>query len=46
MTFDSGVISHHSARGAYLRTSHSGTATATSQKNGEIAATMAAPKNL
>ena len=46
MTFDSGVMSHHSARGKYRRTNHSGMATATSQKNGDIAATIAAPRNL
>lgn len=46
MTFDSGVISHHSARGAYFRTSHKGIATATSQKKGAMAATMTVPNSL
>lgn len=40
MTFDSGAVIHHSARGAYFLTIQVGITRATSQKNGQMAATI------
>lgn len=45
MTVHRGVYSHHSARGANLRTSHKGTDRATSQKTAPMNPMTAAPKN-
>lgn len=44
MTLDKGALSHQILPGANLRASQLGIARATSQKNGEMAATTAKPK--